>query len=484
LPFSPTGRRWRAVGATEEGGPEFAPAREHTQCAAISLRSPPPSLTLPREREREHLSSQPSALESIICYSTAALAGAESTQEIVALAAALEASPSDLGVWLDLATTLAAAGKRDEAAVSFAELGKAANELGQVALAAACARWLDQAKRTADAKALVERIAATHSAGSARIDRSSRPRPPAPPRPASAPSVSGKVGSLDEAVAAAATAIENAIASAGERVGDQLPPTPLLSVLDESEIAQLIGVMKLARRRAGQHVIEVGQPASSVFWLARGEATVTRDGETLGELRSGAFFGEIGLLAGTTRTATVSCGGECWLLEIPARAVEDIATRAPRLATVLAEYARARLLSNVMRTSELFQRIEEGERKVLLGRFQSSMARAGDKIVTQGEDNEKLHVVVSGRCEVVGDGNLVARLTVGDGFGESSLLRRAPAIADVIAVENTVTLSLSRADFDDIAVKHPELLAEVYKLLVERERDNQALHHDASDLII
>jgi CRP-like cAMP-binding protein len=95
-----------------------------------------------------------------------------------------------------------------------------------------------------------------------------------------------------------------------------------------------------------------------------------------------------------------------------------------------------------------------------------------------------LYVVASGRCEVRSGGDMVANLTVGDGFGEISLLQRRPAVADVVAAEPTVTLSLARASFDDVAVKHPELLAEVYRLLLERERDNQALYHDASDLVI
>jgi CRP-like cAMP-binding protein len=410
--------------------------------------------------------------------------GADAKQEIAAAAAALEASPADLGDWLDLATALSSAGRRDEAAVSFFELGKAASSLGQVALAVACARWLSQFERDADAKTLVAQISETHCAGSEHIDRSTRPRPPAPPRRAESPPEPKRPNKLEDAVKIAEVAVEAAIEATKQRAGDKLPPTPLLSVLDAVEIRQLVGVTKLARRKAGAVVVDLGQPASTLFWLARGTVSVTRDDEELGELRSGAFFGEIALLSGTTRTARVACVEECWLLEIPAKAVEDLASKAPHLATVLAEYARARLLANVMRTSELFQRLDDDERKLLLGRFESRLVHQGEAIVRQGEDNEELHVVVSGRCEVRDGDGLVANLTVGDGFGESSLLRRTPAAADVIAIENTVTLSLSRVKFDDIAVKHPELLAEVYKLLVERERQNQAITHDATDLII
>ncbi len=412
------------------------------------------------------------------------MSGADPKRKIAEGAAALAASPSDLGEWFDLGAALAAAGKRDEAVTALAELGKVASELGQVALAVACARWLDGNRGKDEAKSLVAQIANTHCAGSERIDRSSRPRPPAPPPAQESVAEAPKTKSLKDAVAAAEKAVEAAIVAAGERAGDKLPPTPLLSVLDAKEIEQFIGVTRLSRHKQGRVVVDLGQPASALFWLARGSVDVTREGEALGELRSGAFFGEIALLAGTTRTATVTCADECWMLEIPAAAVEELAGKAPNLAVVLAEYARSRLLSNVMRTSELFQRIDESDRKLLLGRFKSRIVRAGERIVAKDEDNEQLHVIVSGHCEVRDDGEVVATLLVGDGFGESSLLRRTPAAADVVAVDNTVTLSLSRHDFDDIALKHPELLAEVYKMLVERERENKAIHHDATDLII
>lgn len=408
---------------------------------------------------------------------------ADATRQLARCAAVLAAAPSDLGAWLDVGLALEDAGRAGEAASAIAELGRAASELGQVALAVACARWLDERDGDA-ARELTDRIARTHCAESDRIDRSSRPRPPAPPREAPSAASRPDPANLDEAVAAAKDAVERAVRAARERAGDRLPPTPLLSVLGAQDIRALIGVTQLSMRVPGDVILDLGQPAESLYWLARGAASVTRGDEVLGELRAGAFFGEIALLSGTTRTATVTCTSPCWLLEVPAEAVERLATAAPRLATVLAEYARARLLANLMRTSELFSRLSDDERRTVLRRFEPHIARAGDAIVREGADNDRMHVIVSGRCEVRADDELLSELTVGDAFGEASLLRRAPASADVVAVEHTVTLSLSREQFDDVAVAHPELLAEVYKLLVERERQNASIAHDASDLIL
>ena len=145
---------------------------------------------------------------------------------------------------------------------------------------------------------------------------------------------------------------------------------------------------------------------------------------------------------------------------------------------------RARLLATVMRTSELFSRLTDEERSNLLPMFETEMFGPGAVIVESGSHNERLYVVASGRCEVRDAEIVLTALESGDGIGEVSLLSRRPATFDVVAIEQTVMLSLSREKFDQVAVRHPALLAEVYKLLVQREAENQALVHDASELIV
>jgi len=128
--------------------------------------------------------------------------------------------------------------------------------------------------------------------------------------------------------------------------------------------------------------------------------------------------------------------------------------------------------------------MEDGERQKLLPLFETRLFEAGDSIVKRGDLNQSLYVVASGRCQVKDGDKVVSDLHVGDGIGELALLARQPATFDVIALERTVALSLTREKFDEVAVNHPGLLAEVYKLLVQRESANQALVHDASELVV
>ncbi|HEY0990071.1 MAG TPA: cyclic nucleotide-binding domain-containing protein, partial [Kofleriaceae bacterium] len=247
---------------------------------------------------------------------------------------------------------------------------------------------------------------------------------------------------------------------------------------------------------AGTRIIDVGEPAAALYWLAHGTVAVTRaaspgagtgrpeDWTVLGELHSGAFFGEIALVGGTRRTARVTAVDDVWVLEIPARAIEAAATRQPRLAEVLASHARARLLANLTRTSELFQALGDDDREALLARLTTELVPAGTRFIEQGAANQHLWVVVAGRCEVRAAGEAIAELGPGAAVGEISLVSGQGAVADVVAVEPAVLLRLSKQDFDAVTRKHPSLLAEVERLVVARETANRALFHDASDLIL
>lgn len=396
--------------------------------------------------------------------------------------------PSDLGAWLGVCEALSAAGEHAAAADAYADLGDAASTLGQVALATACALHLAYHDENKRAEKLIARIAKHHAAGARRVDPNTVAKPPAPPaarqdrEPGADEEASPKE---DQAILLAKDAIRGARWEASSRQPKKRPPVPLISALEPDELRELCAVMQVVRAKPGDVVMEVDQKAAELYWIARGEVEVSRDGHVLGALFGGAFFGEIGLVGGGRRTAQVTCQSDVWLIMIPAAAVENLASRAPRLAEILAQYARSRLLANVMRLSELFSQLDEDERESLLPRFQTRLVRKGESILSEGEANDTLYVVVSGSVDVDAEGEILASLGTGAVVGEMSLISRNPASANVTATTDAVLLCLGRDDFNELAVSHPSLLSETYKLLTAREKSRQdAQVYDAEDLII
>jgi CRP-like cAMP-binding protein len=397
-----------------------------------------------------------------------------SAEDLARATGRLRAHPADWSAWLEVAALLAALGHADDAEVAFATIGEGARVAGRVALAVACGRHLADLGSVRGPE-LVDQVIDTYATGGPHFAFT------APPAPEEPPAVEAPPG---DALAQARFVIDKLGAWLTARQPDKQPPAPLLSALSKAGARALIGVMTPRALPAGATVVEAGAPALALYWLAHGTVSVVRDGQALGELHSGAFFGEIALVGGTTRTATVFAAEDLWLLEIPARAVETAAAKHPKLAEVLAFHARARLLANLTRTSELFRALDEADRDELLGKFESQMIPAGTKFITEGGKNEHLWVVVAGRCEVQSAGAVIAELGPGAAVGEISLVSGTAAVADVVAVEPAVLLRLARKDFDAVGKRHPELVKTVEQLVVARETANRALFQDASDLIV
>ncbi|HEY1815716.1 MAG TPA: cyclic nucleotide-binding domain-containing protein [Kofleriaceae bacterium] len=400
---------------------------------------------------------------------------AVSADDLAHATRALRNAPASYAAWLEVATLLEALGDRDDAEIAFATIGEGARVDGRVALAVACGRHLAALGSLRGGElldAVIETYAGTHE-----------PKSAATPPHREPPDID-LTNAGGTPIADARTVIAALAPWLQTRQAEQVPPAPLLSALSAGGARALIGVMTAHAFAAGQVIVEAGAPADALYWLAHGTATVKRDKTQLGELHSGAFFGEIALVGGTRRTATVTAHDDVWLLEIPARAVETAAQKHPQLAEVLAFHARQRLLANLVRTSELFKALAPGDRDHLLAKFASELVPAGTTFIHEGQPNEFLWVVVAGKCQVTGGGSVVAELGAGAAVGEISLVSGDPAVADVVAVEPAVVLKLAKRDFDVIAKKQPKLLAAVKQLIVAREKENRALFQDATDLIV
>lgn len=396
----------------------------------------------------------------------------------------LRLHPLDYGAWLEVAALLAALGNVEDAEDVFAAIGEGARVGGQVALAVACGRHLAELGSVRGPE-LIDQIVETYAEQKPARAKTEAPVPsgeiPIASLSAGAPTVPAQPDAVEDARAVVAQ-LGGWLAA---RKIMKRPVAPLLSSLSKSGARALIGVMSARPVGAGSVVIDVGQPATALYWVAHGTFTVSRpDHAELGELHSGGLFGEIALVGGTKRTARVTAREDSWLLEIPARAVENAAQKQPKLAEVLATHARHRLLANLVRTSELFRALAPLDRDALLEKFTTELVPAGTKILREGTPNQHLWVVVSGKCTVTSAGASIAELGPGAAVGEISLVSGTSAVADVTAQEPAVLLRLSKADFDEVGKRHPALVQEVEKLVVARETANRALFQDASDLIV
>ncbi|NJK89198.1 MAG: cyclic nucleotide-binding domain-containing protein [Myxococcales bacterium] len=108
----------------------------------------------------------------------------------------------------------------------------------------------------------------------------------------------------------------------------------LFAALDQDGRQRLMRAAKRVEQRPGALILREGDEPSAMFVLLRGELRVTAsrlDGTEveLRTLKPGAVFGEIGVLTGEPRTATVTALTDVWLMELSVDAVREITSDYP-----------------------------------------------------------------------------------------------------------------------------------------------------------
>jgi CRP/FNR family transcriptional regulator, cyclic AMP receptor protein len=86
---------------------------------------------------------------------------------------------------------------------------------------------------------------------------------------------------------------------------DVLKKVPLFADLDDRELEQIASSMRERTFGAGDTVTQEGAGGAGFFVVESGEAEVTVEGQPRGTIGPGDYFGEIALLTGSDRTATI-----------------------------------------------------------------------------------------------------------------------------------------------------------------------------------
>jgi CRP/FNR family transcriptional regulator, cyclic AMP receptor protein len=128
---------------------------------------------------------------------------------------------------------------------------------------------------------------------------------------------------------------------------ERLKNLPLFAELDDAERADVAACARELTVEAGMTLTTEGAHAYELFVIESGEAEVRRAGELIRSLGPGDAFGEIGLLATGTRTASIVATTPMKLVAIFAREFKRLEARMPQIA----EDLRASMRERVARTS-------------------------------------------------------------------------------------------------------------------------------------
>jgi putative peptide zinc metalloprotease protein len=212
----------------------------------------------------------------------------------------------------------------------------------------------------------------------------------------------------------------------------------------------LAGRVRLQPVGRGQPVFRQGERALACYVVRSGTLEILEepaDGGPDRQLRTvgrGDTFGELALLQGSVRTATVRAvtGAELYVLDRNAvdRLLADLA-RLPEYVVTWQQYADLVALP-------AFAHFDPARLADLAGRGSWVDVRPGDRVVTQGEDGDAFYAVERGQLIVDEDGREVRTLQAGDHFGEVALLLNVRRTATVRAVTPSRLFRLDKNGFD------------------------------------
>jgi CRP-like cAMP-binding protein len=117
----------------------------------------------------------------------------------------------------------------------------------------------------------------------------------------------------------------------------------LFAHCDRRELGHIARLMDEHEVAEGTVLTEQGGPAGDFLVIIEGEAVVSRDGEEIARIGEGDFFGELSLLDGGPRTATVTAASPMFVLALPPDRLEELVTKHPTVALTMLRTLAARL---------------------------------------------------------------------------------------------------------------------------------------------
>jgi CRP/FNR family cyclic AMP-dependent transcriptional regulator len=116
-----------------------------------------------------------------------------------------------------------------------------------------------------------------------------------------------------------------------------LAGVPLFVGFSKRHLQRLAEATDEVRFDRGERIVEEGNPGETLFVLLEGQAKVVRGGKLRTELVPGDFFGEVSVLDGGPRTATVVAETPVAALRLFRSTVLELVAAEPRLALSLLE---------------------------------------------------------------------------------------------------------------------------------------------------
>ena len=219
---------------------------------------------------------------------------------------------------------------------------------------------------------------------------------------------------------------------------------------------------------------------NSFYTIFNGSVEVEVDSSLSITSGQGNFFGEMSLISGRRRSATVRAGADCIAIETPRRTMNKLISSVDDVKKVLDQTFILRTIQQKFAPNTPLEVLRPVAENTSINQF-----APGEVIFSQGDEGDSLHFIRSGSVtvssNVEGREMVMSYVPANQSVGEMALLGDTTRSATVKATVKTETLSISRESFEALLGSVEGLRERMQQLAEDRNRQNIALQRSAGE---
>ncbi|MDB5422612.1 MAG: 4Fe-4S dicluster protein [Phenylobacterium sp.] len=226
--------------------------------------------------------------------------------------------------------------------------------------------------------------------------------------------------------------------------------------------------------KAGQAIFERNNIGSSLFGIAEGSVVVEVDPKNpkiTVPIGTGSIFGEVGLISGRRRGATIRAASDCICVEIPRTAALKLMAQVSEARDAVNRITTERQILQIFKSG-----LEPSDLKEVLDASEIKEIRPGQAIMTEGDTDDDLYIIRSGSMVVEktigGKPVFLSYVPAGSYSGEMAMIDGGARTATVKAAIRSQVVRLPGEPFRKLLAAKPELAAKMRAEMQSRKKVN------------
>jgi cAMP-dependent protein kinase regulator len=193
----------------------------------------------------------------------------------------------------------------------------------------------------------------------------------------------------------------------------------LFASLESDELTEVLDAMFLCNKQGGDIIMKQGDEGDNFYCIDKGtvEVWIAKDGgepEFFSDITDGGSFGELALIYGTPRAATIKAKTDCVLW-----AIDRDSYRRILMGSVM---RKRKMYEEFLEKVQLLQGLDKWERLSVADALEPASFKDGEVIMRQGDEADCFYLIVEGKAVVTqtnaaGESRVVNELTSGQYFG-------------------------------------------------------------------